>query len=291
MFSPEMNPPPPLFREEEHPFTLQPRLHYRGSVPPGGLETDAQHSFFTWWWIESGRAVIHTRGARYKLRPGMWYLHPPGLWRQQSISPDTRLISLNFTAQWATGRPLWELRQPLALDGRKDGELRERAAAFCRASRTDPQARSPSTRPDSVAAACQIQRQLWDFMAALSVRLEALGIGPPPCTHGDPRLDEALLRLRQKPLAGPAVLRENAAAVGLSRSRLDGICREHLKQSLSGVRDEILISEIRQRLAVENAPVKALASRFGFVDASHFCRWVKRSTGKSPGALRRTPLT
>ncbi len=78
-----------------------------------------------------------------------------------------------------------------------------------------------------------------------------------------------------------------AAALGLSESRLNRICRAAAGKSALEVVQDRLTLEARRRLIHVAGPVSSLAYELGFDDPAYFWRFFKRRTGLTPRAFRK----
>ncbi len=78
-----------------------------------------------------------------------------------------------------------------------------------------------------------------------------------------------------------------AAALHVSDSRLNRVCRALAGRSAFDVVQERVLLEARRRLIYISAPVSQLAYELGFQDAAYFCRFFKRHSGVTPTEFRR----
>jgi len=81
-------------------------------------------------------------------------------------------------------------------------------------------------------------------------------------------------------------LRQIAAGVGMSRSRLSALFLAHLDVSPMRVLKTIRMQQARALLQSSSLNVKEIAARVGFNDISHFVRDFSRVYGKSPATIR-----
>jgi AraC family transcriptional activator of pobA len=80
---------------------------------------------------------------------------------------------------------------------------------------------------------------------------------------------------------------EYAAALHVSESRLNRVCRALAGKSAFEVLQERMLLEARRRLIYISAPVSQLAYELGFQDAAYFCRFFKKHSGVTPTEFRR----
>ena len=81
-------------------------------------------------------------------------------------------------------------------------------------------------------------------------------------------------------------LRQIAAGIGMSRSRLSALFVTHLEVSPMRFLKTIRMSQARELLQSSSLNVKEIAARAGFNDISHFVRDFNRLYGKSPRTIR-----
>jgi AraC-like DNA-binding protein len=106
----------------------------------------------------------------------------------------------------------------------------------------------------------------------------------PPTTIS--RIMPALDMIHQPPLRRVSVA-EAAAACGLSRSQFDLLFRQSMGMSFSRFGLRARLAFVAGQLLTTELPADAMASRSGFVDASHLHRAFVRHYGCTPAAYRR----
>lgn len=79
-----------------------------------------------------------------------------------------------------------------------------------------------------------------------------------------------------------------AAALGITPTQLNRVCRRVLGHAALDVLHERLALEARRDLAYTTMSVKQVALGLGFADAAYFTRFFRRRTGTTPTAWRRT---
>jgi AraC-like DNA-binding protein len=124
------------------------------------------------------------------------------------------------------------------------------------------------------------------FIGALLDELFANGAVVDGPETGEPRVDAILDDLRMQASAGPLPYAKWQRELGLSRSQLDRIAVRALGHTLRTQRDNLLLATAARRLADPAHSVKEVAASLGFVDSSHFCRWIRRASGQSPDSFR-----
>ncbi len=81
-----------------------------------------------------------------------------------------------------------------------------------------------------------------------------------------------------------------AAALHVTASRLNRVCREMAGASAFEVTQARLLLEARRKLVYIAAPVSRIAYELGFDDPAYFSRFFKKRTGLTPAGFRRREL-
>lgn len=79
-----------------------------------------------------------------------------------------------------------------------------------------------------------------------------------------------------------------AEILNTSPQNLNAACRKAMDQSATDVLAEFIISEAKRLLLYTNNTVSQIAYGLGFIDASHFVKYFKRSAGQTPQSFRMT---
>lgn len=77
-----------------------------------------------------------------------------------------------------------------------------------------------------------------------------------------------------------------AKALNITPQNLNAICRKNASQSASDILAEYIISEAKRLLHYTDNTVSEIAFLLGFSDSSHFVKYFKRYTAKTPQAFR-----
>ena len=263
---------------------ISPYIAYRGPVPEWGQDRTTSLPAYTWWEIRQGQVTVKSVRGVTEACAGDWILIPHGLRRHQYFADDTRLISLNFRALWPSGKPLLDFPDPI-VSARNSG-LRDFAEAICQIVEESEgdSLKSPMERALSLPDALRLQSLLLSFLRELIVQTPRLTLSGP--SSGDARLDSILAEIRRELSAGPLPYDAWNSRMGIGRSQIDRLARRHLGSGLKTIRDSLLDDEIRHEFAQGKLSSKELAAKYRFADAAHFSRWVRRTTGHAPKALR-----
>jgi transcriptional regulator GlxA family with amidase domain len=101
----------------------------------------------------------------------------------------------------------------------------------------------------------------------------------------DERVEKAVLFMESN-CQRKLQLRQIAAGVGVSRSRLSALFLAHLDVSPMRLLKSMRMQQARELLQSSSLNVKEIAARAGFNDISHFVRDFSRVYGKSPATIR-----
>ncbi|MEI6034781.1 MAG: AraC family transcriptional regulator [Verrucomicrobiae bacterium] len=259
-------------------------IAYRGPAPKWARDLQVTNSFFSFWFIDRGQAVVEWSGGRKIVGERQALIIPPGLRRHHQIAEGSRLVSLSFCAGWGDSRVLLRLEKPQVADGSAARQLRQAALRVIAAGGKHP----PLIGTDEFSPAewLRFHGELEVFVAAILTWSSLNGGLVSHSRTGDARLDAVWKDLTNNLHAGPLPFKRWADISGLSRVQLDRLARRWLGGSLHSRRDELLLEEVRRSLSSGRESLKELSARLGFFDAPHFTRWVKTRTGRNPSDLR-----
>ena len=85
-------------------------------------------------------------------------------------------------------------------------------------------------------------------------------------------------------------VKDCAAAIGVSRDRLNDVCQRQLDKSPSTIINERICIEARQLLESSPLTIEQVSGRLGFQSAAQFNRFFKVQTGMPPGRYRSNML-
>lgn len=244
---------------------------YDREVAPGNRSFATWDSLIVGWQLRRGTVELVHAGGRLRAGPGDWLLIPPGLARRHRFSDDAAIRSIRCHVLGADGQPPALGLPPLRLGA--DAALDAAADGITRSLRE---------RYDLVAWAAR-QGAVIGWCALACVRLGITGERAP--AESRVAAAQRLLLTRRSPAALPWA--ELHAATGLSRPQLDRLFRRHCGGSVRAWTESRLLADACAALGDREEPVKAVATRLGFGDPSHFCRWFRLRTGASPADWRR----
>jgi AraC-like DNA-binding protein len=99
-------------------------------------------------------------------------------------------------------------------------------------------------------------------------------------------LYQAFLELLQAGTVVKNSVQFYAEQLNTSPQNLNAACRKAVDQSSAEVLAEFITSEAKRLLLYTNNTVSQIATTLDFIDASHFVKYFKRITGKTPQSFR-----
>jgi AraC-like DNA-binding protein len=239
------------------------------------------------WRLLKGSVVVRSSVREYKARAGQWMILPKSA-ESYAFSPDARIISVRFRAEWLDGRQLFELAEPLACDAAAHPRLDRAARAVVNWVRNN-------LGPPSVALAeqkvemipylrlAEITGEWVEAFATCMVRegVEANRAGPV-----DARVLQVYRQLSTHPLHEPPGIGALAARNGLGRKQLERLFCQYAGASMRSYFDRRRLEQAQRMLTHSRQPIKEIGFQLGFRQMSHFSTWFRRQTGSYPLAFR-----
>lgn len=108
---------------------------------------------------------------------------------------------------------------------------------------------------------------------------KAYGTSGQPLSH--PTL-LAFLRLLEKHIKTQRTVASYAESLHISRVQLNSLCQQHFAKTAQQIIRERAIAEIKKALKYSSNSLSEIAYDFNFSAPSHFSRFVKQMTGRSP---------
>lgn len=236
---------------------------------------------YTSWYIRSGSVTLTTDRATRLVKPGHWVLLDPFIIRTHGFTPGTRILSIAHQIEWRGGFAPYPGTDPIVLPDRDRPDLLASAEALVstlKSAREGP----------SLAVACQREAVFFSWLGCWhQTREGAAPAGqtrqPPP----DTRLQTALASLSRRPGLGVIDYPHLQKVLGLSRSQIDRLFHQHLGLSPREWCQRQTLALAQQALLASPRSIKEIAHHLRFHDASHFAKWFRSRTGRSPSQMRR----
>ena len=260
---------------------------YEGPVPSVGFGERLTRESVAWL-VRRGRIrVTDDQGRITEAGAGTWVLPRPGR-RFQEFSPNTRLLSIAFAAEYLTGQLLLEVQQTIMLSAAAfpDLEAAARPLVEVAAPVTEPQWADLSVVDLNRYLA--IQSRLLNWLDVWCRTLLSLGHDiPTPHSH-DPRVLTALQFLNAHLDEGELTADRVARSVGISVSQLNRLFLRETGRTLSAFHTRRRLERAKVLLTRSRLSMKEIAFDLGFKHPGHFTTWFKRNAGQVPSAFRRS---
>jgi len=234
------------------------------------------------WLVREGWAQVEHDGESHRAEPGEWLIVKPGR-RIQSFSADARLISIAFDARWPDGSHLFERGLSMVVDANEAPELEKLVRPILQTMKqVNPDTWDVRDHVVDLTLFFQIEQLLFRWLVALADVLAAHGIGHTGHTGIDERVRMVLDLIHTYDLGEPLDFGRLATKAGLSQNHLVRLFRRDLQTTPAQYWDRLRIEHARHRLLQPEARVKEVSIELGFAYLSHFSKWVKRHTGRTP---------
>lgn len=234
---------------------------------------------YTSWYIRSGSVRLTFPSGTCEAGPGHWIFFDPFSIRSHRFEPGSRIVSIAHQIQWRGGLTPYPLH---ATRIRKESAcplLLEAADSLARASMDA----DPLSCPDQ----CRLQSAFYAWLGQWhTLRRNESSRAASPRLPVDPRIHTALALLGRNPGLGVIDYGRLEEALRLSRSQIDRLFRRHLGISPRQWCQQQALAFAQQALLASNQSVKEIAATLRFCDASHFAKWFRSLTGRSPSQLR-----
>jgi AraC-like DNA-binding protein len=238
------------------------------------------------WLVREGWAKVEHDGQCHTAHPGQWLIVKPGT-RVQTFSRETRMLSIAFEARWPDGSHLYQEGLSLVIAAADAPVLEQKVRPILNAV-MDIAPGTWDLRDHRADLLCflRLEHLLCEWLMALSEVLDACGIRHSGYFGIDERVRIAVDLLHARDLAEPLVLETLAAAVHVSPHHLIRLFRNKLQTTPHQFWDRLRIEHAQGQLRQPGMRVKEVAINLGFKHLSHFSKWFKRHTGKTPQAAR-----
>lgn len=251
---------------------------------------EARRVFFTAWHLLRGSLRVISGGEEAEATAGDWVLLPMGKdWRQ--FSPRARILSLNFTAAWVTGHPLFAFKEPLVFKPHETrGWLAAAKPMLTMVRRRFPEVYTALPRQAvefGTYALLQYHLQAW--LHRIWPRLEARGVEAHLLTLKDDRAIAMKKHLDAMPLHEPFRLEMLARSFGLSASQVNRIFYTEFSTTPKRYFEQRRLDAALSILRYSVKPIKEIAYHLGFKHPAGFSAWCRKHAGSNPTALRAAP--
>lgn len=234
------------------------------------------------WLVRKGWAEVQHGGRVYRANPGEWLIVKPCN-RIQTFPTESRLLSVAFDAHWPDRTPLFNEGLSLVLKAKEAPLLEKRALSILKiTNRIDPWAWNNQQSAIGLHRFMSLERALCSWLSALAEALDARGIHHSGQSDTDPRVMEAIRLLQAHDPGTPLKLESLAPSIGLSPIHLTRLFRRHTFSTPHQYFEKLRVEYACTLLKSPKMRIKEVAMEMGFTYLSHFSKWFRKHTGKSP---------
>jgi len=262
----------------------------RGREDTGAVLRSTEYTNSGAWLVRKGWAQVEHGAGCHRAKPGQWLIVKPGP-REQTFSVDARLISIAFDARWPDGSHLFDKGLSLVVDG-KDAPYLERLVhpILRMMKRVNPDTWDARDDVVELTRFFEIEQLLLRWLIALADVLDARGVAHSGRSGIDERVRAAVDLMQASDLAEPLHPEQLAAKVNLSPNHLVRLFRRELQTTPSRYWDRLRLEHARHRLLQPDSRIKEVSVELGFTYLSHFSKWFKQRTGRTPRAMQKAHI-
>lgn len=226
-------------------------------------------------YIPEGSGLFETRKQRIQIRSDSVILLRPGLWHRYRPKPETGwreywvgffgpAYKRVFDAHFFPAKNVFRLRNSAGIHESFEALI------------TCAQENGPALQQTMAAQTCLLLARLY---ASSHVHIRAAG-------EASKRVQRAR-EIMLSPEARDLSLEEIARRLGVSYSSFRRIFREHTGVGPHQYRLHLKLSHARDLLLNTELSVKEIAFQSGFDEEQYFCRFFKKTMGRTPGSYRK----
>lgn len=262
---------------------------YEGPVHESNRRRESDHTYGYWvWLLLKGEVRVTSRNGAWRAKPGQWLISPQEV-IAQAFSREASILSLHFSCQWPTGDNLFSGRQGTLLEASRYPALEEAARRLL----THVQQRFPSVevhfahQPARYSEFLDLQRLFSRWLDAFGAAMECEGRQFMHIGQMDERVMKAVRTLNEAPMDRALPVEILERDTGLGRAHLDRLFYRTLGSAIRAFWDKRRLDSARTLLSTTKMPIKEMAFRLGFKQASHFTKWFLRMNSETPMCYRR----
>lgn len=254
------------------------------------VEEDYQHYTYSTdnqiiaWLVRRGEVTVTTETESATARKGQW-IFPGTRNGQQEIRPGTVILSIRFTAEWPTGKTLFNHHNMILFAANREILLTKAAEKLKDLVRRVSGRKGMFLLNQSVATIGDyfvIRRAFEDWLSAYINAMLKSGRDPTVMASTDHRVLKAARLLDQSSRHAPLKENELAAMVGLSVTHLNRLFQRELGVSPQKYLEQRRMEAALLLLREHKRSIKETAYELGFASLPHFSTWFKRRHGFSP---------
>lgn len=240
----------------------------------------------TVWLIEQGSVVVTYDGQAIKIPAGSWLLQRSADgW--QTFEPGTTLISIRFTLNLITGKPLFDRPGYFICPADRVGELTDAGrglASFADEHSAHAYIYDNEFPPD---VAFDLEARFNHWLATYCRTMVALGEAMNRVAVFDERVAAAIRLIDQHAMVEKFTEERLAESVGLSVNQLGRLFRQETGDTLYQYYERRRLNLAQRLLSTTTLTLKEIAYRLAFSSPPHFSYWFRMHGGSQPSAYRR----
>ncbi len=247
------------------------------------------YRYSAWLIREGGIEFGLSGGSMDKLGKGHWVFPPLGKHKDQIFSPGTRILSMNFMAEWPDGRPLLPYDRFVHFKSRKYPELQRCAESLLATAEKQlsipVRSKRGSLEIDFITYT-SIKEKFWRWLGEWAGAMESEGFRHTTPSPVDGRVQSVMKILDGMSFTGEIPYGYLERTVSLGKVQIDRLFMRELGTTPRKYLERRLVSSARAQLQGTSLSVKEISAKLGFTSDSHFCAWYKRKTGVYPLSFR-----
>ena len=259
----------------------------QGQAAEGRSIRHTEYSNSGAWFIRKGWARVECNGEVYTAGPGQWLIVKP-CQRKQTFAADTEVLSISFDARWPDGSHLFDEGLCTVVDADQYSILEKKAKPIVAAvKKMTPTTWDARTCQTDLAGFMKMQSLLCNWMIELGDVLAENNVKHSGQFGIDERVMQAVRIITAHTIGEPLIVDELSASVGLSSNRLVRLFQQGLQQTPVHYFEKMRLEYAISRLRLKDSRIKEVSLELGFSYLSHFSKWFKKKTGKSPREFKK----
>jgi len=260
---------------------------YDGKIGQGQATTGTSISHTDYsnsgaWLIRKGWARVEYDNEIHTAGPGQWLIVKP-CQRKQTFAADSEGLSISFDARWPDGSHLFDEGLCTVVEADDYPALEKKAKPIVKAvKQIAPLTWDARACQTDLAGFMKMQSVLCEWMTELGDVLRTNNVQHSGQVGVDERVMQAVRLINSHELGEPLVIEDLGASIGLSANHLVRLFQKDLQQTPIHYFEKMRLEHAVSRLKLQDVRIKEVAVELGFTYLSHFSKWFKKQTGKSP---------
>ncbi len=263
---------------------------YDDLVPAVGSGRKGVVSRYSAWLIKEGGIEFGLSDeSLMRLEKGYWVFPPLGKRKDQIFSPGTRILSLNFLAEWPDGRPLISYDRFVYLGSKKYPALQKCAESLLDTAQKQlsiPVRKEKEGLDIDFMTFTSIKEKFWKWLGAWATIMEAEGYAYSIQSPVDGRVQAIMKILDGMSFTGEIPYDYFESTASLGKVQIDRLFVRELGTTPRKYLERRLVNSAKQLLHGTQMSIKEVSAKIGFSSDAHFCAWFKRHAGTYPAKFR-----